>query len=510
MLLALLYGQGADALGRRLELSPDEATDLIRRVRNAMPAMQHAINKIKGAANACGKVLTMSGRVIPLDPDPESGGRRYLGYKGVNFHVQGSTYDLLSEALYEIHQQGLGDAVYVAIHDELIVATEAAEDVQRIMLTPPQDFITQAGRVPVLRVSRQEIGSILGGQAITIRPFVTCFGIRRPSETVEKVAVHAVREGYAVVPLRPGRKVPDICTLNPRELKAAGKHQCGVHHAITEPTIAGRVFKRLAKEYDAPLNIGVVAGPSRLIVVDADSADVCEAFLADWAAAESDDGYRDHEPTVRTPGAVGADGEWKHKDGGHWYFAVPDGVTLELGRQVIKAPGGYDIRWGWSMTVVLPSSRKEGPYLPVGGDVLDAPAFLVDAILTDTARVAEKRQRNMMVFANHAIASWSLRVDWFDLLVEDGWRDTSKIDSCGCPIFEKPGGGSSTDKSATAHNGECTFYQNFEDHGPLRLWTTQLSTLDRVAAAGPEPNHHKAPVCRLHPIRRRHRRRRGR
>ena len=53
-----------------------------------------------------------------------------------------------------------------------------------------------------------------------------------------------------------------------------------------------------------------------------------------------------------------------------------------------------------------------------------------------------------------------------------GWTDTSKIDSCGCPIFEKPGGGSTTFKSATGHGPDCTQYENFEGHGPLHLWTT--------------------------------------
>lgn len=303
------------------------------------------------------------------------------------------------------------------------------------------------------------------------RGFLNVFGIRSKDEKVEKVAAYAVRQGYAVVPIRPGTKAPDLCTLTDREKKVAGDHDCGVHHAITDPTVALRVFKREAKKYEDPLNVGVVAWPSRLIVVDADNTGPCEAFLADWAAAEGDEGYLTHSPTVKTPGAIGEDGKWKHKDGGHWYFTVPEGVDLELGRQVIKAKGGYDIRWGWSMTVVPPSTRPEGPYVPTG-DVLDAPQFLIDMILEDCARVTEKRARHEEMFVNDAIAQWSLEVGWGTLLVEDGWRDTSKLDSCGCPIFEKPAGGSTTVKSATAHNGECTYYENFEKHGPLHLWTT--------------------------------------
>lgn len=72
--------------------------------------------------------------------------------------MQGSAYDLLAEAIYAMHQEGIAEHLRLAIHDELVVDTEVADEVHRIMVTPPQQFIDAAGRVPVLRVGRTDLG----------------------------------------------------------------------------------------------------------------------------------------------------------------------------------------------------------------------------------------------------------------------------------------------------------------------------------------------------------------
>lgn len=313
------------------------------------------------------------------------------------------------------------------------------------------------------------------------RAFITVFGIADEKGLIDgepvsmtKTAVAAVRKGYAVVPLKPGTKVPDICTLTARDLKEAGpRHACGVAHHITDDATARRVFDRVGKSYDAPLNLGVVAGPSRLINVDADTKEAVQAFQNDWADAEGDPGYLAHSPTVLTPGAF-RDGQWRHSDGGHFYFEVPDDFDwTTYPTTVLKAPGGYDVRWGLQMSVVPPSTRKEGPYTPLG-DVLTAPQFLLDMIEESKTRSLAREQRRSELYANDTIATWAAKVSWEELLTFDGWTSTSKADNCGCPIFEKPGGGSTTYKSATGHEGHCTdaHYENIEGHGPLHVWTT--------------------------------------
>ena len=316
------------------------------------------------------------------------------------------------------------------------------------------------------------------------RAFSTVFGMAdsdghlagKPID-MAALAVDAVKQGYAVVPLRPGTKVPDICTLTARERKAAGDpHDCGVNHYYELATGTDKVrrdFTRINNGYDNPINLGIVAGPSGLITVDADTEDSVKAFLRDWADAEFDDGYLMHTPTVSTPGAVDANGEWKHKGGGHFHFLAPEGFDWQSHRvTMLRAEGGYDVRWGMQMAVVPPSSRAEGRY-SANGDVLPAPAWLVKLVQDRATHVARRMTERQNHAGSDAIARWSVDVTWAELLIPDGWRDTFKVDSCGCPIFEKPAGGSTSDKSATAHDLGCSRdWENAEGHAPLHLWTT--------------------------------------
>jgi DNA polymerase I len=158
VLLAMLYGQGVASLALRLGVPEEEARQLQTSLKAAMPEVTEAIRRLTAYGNQYGAIQTISGRVIPLPKDPRSGNKRFMGYKSTNFLIQGSALDLLSEAIYSMHLAGLGDALCLAIHDELIVYTEVAADVERIMLTPPPALVEAAGRVPVLRVGRTDLG----------------------------------------------------------------------------------------------------------------------------------------------------------------------------------------------------------------------------------------------------------------------------------------------------------------------------------------------------------------
>lgn len=158
VLLALLYGEGVPSLALRLNISEGDARDISAAVKAAMPEIVALIEKVRAYGDQFGAVQTISGRLAPLELDYRSGGRRYTGYRGVNYLVQGSAYDLLAEAIYAMHQEGIAEHLRLAIHDELVVDTEVADEVHRIMVTPPQQFIDAAGRVPVLRVGRTDLG----------------------------------------------------------------------------------------------------------------------------------------------------------------------------------------------------------------------------------------------------------------------------------------------------------------------------------------------------------------
>jgi DNA polymerase-1 len=156
VLLAMLYGQGAASLSLRLGTTEAEAKALQRTVKAAMPEITATMRRITDYGNQYGAVQTISGRVVPLEK--EYGRPGFKGYRGSNYIVQGSAYDLLAEALLSIHDEGLGDAVCLAIHDEVVCHTSAADEVQRIMTAPPKALVEAAGRVPVLRVGRNDLG----------------------------------------------------------------------------------------------------------------------------------------------------------------------------------------------------------------------------------------------------------------------------------------------------------------------------------------------------------------
>lgn len=157
VLLAAMYGQGTPSLAMRLGVPEDEARRINRDVFARMPKASTLMDTVKAFGDTAGFVPTMSGRIAALDRDFDDPGR-FKGYTGVNYYVQGSCYDLLAEAILTMHNAGLADALVMPVHDELVVLTEAADDVAAIMTTPPEVLIDHVKRTPVLRVGRSDLG----------------------------------------------------------------------------------------------------------------------------------------------------------------------------------------------------------------------------------------------------------------------------------------------------------------------------------------------------------------
>lgn len=154
VVLAAMYGQGITSLAAGLKVTQDEAQRIRANVMAAMPGVDSFIQRIKQAARQYGVVCTLSGRILPV---PKFNGQ-VAAYKGVNYVVQGSAADVLSDTIFRIHEAGLADAVYLAVHDELVVSTEAAHDIRRIMEAPPEALHTWAGRTTALRTDRADLG----------------------------------------------------------------------------------------------------------------------------------------------------------------------------------------------------------------------------------------------------------------------------------------------------------------------------------------------------------------
>lgn len=324
--------------------------------------------------------------------------------------------------------------------------------------------------------------------------FTSCFGIvpAGDEESLARVARQAVRNGFALVVTEPGGKKP-LCTLTARQAKAedrvvqdaaraAGdanwtrrRHDCGIAHAITDDTAATRIVGRLVRERGR-VNFGVEVGRSRMLVVDVDTAGQREAFLTEWGRETGTD-MTDRMPTVLSPGKVKVtdqgEEKWVHKDGGHFWFSLPDGAELaELpGNGVLVGEGGWTATWRDHQVIVPPSIRAEGPYQLVG-QVEPAPQWLLDRIALMAHSYAERKrqQKAKARYADDPIDGWAATTPWAELLAPDGWTDTGLPDTCDCTIWTRPGDASHA-KSATAHELGCTKYDMTGGHGPLYLWT---------------------------------------
>lgn len=160
VILADMYGQGLALLAANLGCSIDEARAIKTAARSGYQVTTEHFARIKAVAEQYQCVPTVSGRILPVQRqlDEESGRWRVATHMAVNYHVQGSAYDMLAEAEYAMELEGLGDRLHLPMHDELVVSTSAAAEVERIMRTPPPALVRLAKRVPVLHIDRADLG----------------------------------------------------------------------------------------------------------------------------------------------------------------------------------------------------------------------------------------------------------------------------------------------------------------------------------------------------------------
>lgn len=135
LLLAVMYGRGATSTAVQLGVPVDHARMLIASMLDGMPVTRDFITTLRGIGEDHSLITTASGRILPIPRSPEDG--RPMAYKAVNYFCQGSAYDVLADTIIRLEDAGLGDSIHLALHDELVVDTEAAPAVRQIMETPP-------------------------------------------------------------------------------------------------------------------------------------------------------------------------------------------------------------------------------------------------------------------------------------------------------------------------------------------------------------------------------------
>lgn len=322
---------------------------------------------------------------------------------------------------------------------------------------------------------------MLGG----ITPITTVLGAAPSPDadtaTLKSFARAAAGEGLHLLLIEPGGKKPvDMRSGTQRRIddgvakdaaRAEGradwdrvKSKAGVYLATTNTTLLDRYITTYRKTFgpDIAVNFGVAVGPSKLIVVDCDTAEQMAAFLSDF-------GWNpDTPPTVRSPGQRDADGNWAHSRGGHFYFTT-DAVMPEQSGS-LTGPGGYAVLWANRYVLIPPSVRPEGAYCLVGQD-FPAPDMLTQAVISNVnAKILRTQAAAISPQMTTAIDQWAQTMSWDDLLSPAGWTRAARQDTCGCDTWTAPGDHASP-KSATAHDTGCSLGRYTDENAPLHIWT---------------------------------------
>lgn len=183
VLLAQLFGEGMEKLTADLGMDPGpyvpagewearrfdvpigtpvptfrEAKKLKYAVFSAMPETEQLIQKLKRVGGEHRLITTISGRILGVPMSSYKGRWSVATHKAVNYFCQGSAYDILADSLLRIIKADLGSALYLTMHDELIVSTSASRDIRKIMETPPERLCLWAKRTPILRTDMKDLG----------------------------------------------------------------------------------------------------------------------------------------------------------------------------------------------------------------------------------------------------------------------------------------------------------------------------------------------------------------
>lgn len=322
---------------------------------------------------------------------------------------------------------------------------------------------------------------MLGG----LTPITTVLGAAPSADadtaTLKSFARAAAGVGLHLLLIEPGGKKPvDVRSPNQRRIddglaqdhaRAEGradwdrvKSKAGVYLATNDTKLLDRYIGRYRTNYgeSTPINFGVAVGPSKLIVVDCDTAEQMAAFLSDFGADPNT------PPTVRSPGQRDQDGNWTHSQGGHFYFTTDSIMPEQSGS--LTGPGGYAVLWANRYVLIPPSVRSEGTYQLVGQD-FPAPEKLTRAVISNAVA---KVKRSLDAMDSPGVASavdkWAQTVSWDDLLSPAGWTRAARQDTCGCDTWTAPGDHASP-KSATAHDLGCSLGRYTEENAPLHIWT---------------------------------------
>jgi len=123
----LVYGMGEKALARQINLSIDEAANLLRKYFETYPGIRRYLDRSVDKALSDGYAQTVLGRKLYFDPNilASNNARGELSRIAKNMPIQGSGADILKLAMLKLHERlsnNFKDAGMVnTIHDEIVV-----------------------------------------------------------------------------------------------------------------------------------------------------------------------------------------------------------------------------------------------------------------------------------------------------------------------------------------------------------------------------------------------------
>lgn len=213
-----------------------------------------------------------------------------------------------------------------------------------------------------------------------------------PYETpvIKKYARTLAKAGLHVLLCAPESKVPvDMRTKKQREEdEANGLDRAGMYLATNDTRRLDGYITRYRKDPpkrpskvnpagygdNARVTMAVHLGPSRLVVIDADTPNEVAAVQTYWGEREGIDPAYVPAPTVATPGQVDDNGNQVHHGGRHWYFRLPDDMELPAGVSSginikVDGVGQFTIKSGNSYVLIPPSYRNNKEYRLIAPDV---------------------------------------------------------------------------------------------------------------------------------------------
>ena len=241
--------------------------------------------------------------------------------------------------------------------------------------------------------------------------------------------------------------------------------------------------------HDERIGVGVCTQPEKsLFIIDADTPEELKALHTWW---EDITGEELPEPTVKTPGKYNEEtGVWDHKDGGHWYLVMPEGMyspgSIRAQKQGVTVTVGdshFAIRAGNLYVLAPPTVRTDGEYL-FHGDIISAEDWgIVNDIQELLIQPPTENKKSNYDFTNVSdifyddgesltsrIAKWVESGADLAYLFSSGFSENNHH-QCGGSCIEAHWKRSSDSRSVTFHMPGCPKYA----HGQVSIWSDTVS-----------------------------------